>query len=732
MQSPQLVTTQLKSSNFPAKHSQARSHVQRHLGMDNSSLFPCPFSFLLQHLGIMQDPFSSSTYLISYWPDDGTRLTLPQALQAAGQEELVNSLAASSASLEMAQKLGQHPIIAVTGQLNAGKSSVVASFLSPAGQARVPRGSGSDTGTHRFVYWVPQQWLDDPDLKSLLLDLLKTAHPNGVEFLEKDPAKAADQYRSGRDDLSTLAIPLLAGDTKLDSLGFGLLDCPDIQTHDQSESSPDLTESNNDNPRLDFLTSAARVCSAFLIVWNRAAIRDRLLEIMLRSLRQRMANAPLYLLINMIRPEQGQPQRTLDDSDVQRILEQFKFTTDHVFGAFDFAIEDRPGQPGWRHFTPPAQVQRFDESPAPQFYLLSEGITTSIDLHALAASLDAAEIQQTKIADHQRELERLEQQARAAIQQWVTDAENEISTIHRGLLDTCQELMTDETTGEPLQVMSKQFADALHESLVRTAPFALRIPLKLAKPFDKAYASTRKWLNAFNLKKLTKSKLEKLEGKVKQHLKLGSLKLASSESIAKRMHTQRWCPADIPIQELEKAWHEIFAIFQQHPLTDFDTKLLDSSSRDYWDGFSLMEKFTIGGKALLGTIGGLAAVCGIATLAVDGGATLYAATSVSHAINSGIALAITAGGTTAAMVSFQDSLLKDNTLPYLSRLFAIACDCFRLPRQIRDTPPEVTFKNAKGATTTHRLSTSPELPTFPPITPLTQQRLWNYAENTEK
>ncbi len=663
-----------------------------------------------------------TTALTSVWPADGSALNFKQTIEAAGHSSLADDISATLRSLKTAEKLSKHPILAVTGQLNSGKSSVVASFLSPEGKERVPRGSSSATGTHRFVYWVPQSWLDDGNYKSLLLDLIATAHPDGVEFLDSDPEKAAEQYRSGRDNLNTLSIPLIAGDTQLDTLGAGLLDCPDIQTHDISDSEKGLTES--DNPRLDFLTAASRVCSAFLVVWSRAAIRDRLIEIMLNALRKRMASAPLYLLINMIRPEKGQPALTMNDSDVTRLLEQFNISADHVYGAFDYAIEDRGERPGWRHFTPMKLIEKFNKSEGPQFYPLTEGSKSTSDLQSLSESLDTAEIQRIKIADHQKELDAHLSDAHKLIRKWVSEEELEIIEKYDGLLTSCQGMMTDENTGEPLQIMSPEFAEALHQSILRTAPMALKLPLKLAKPFDKALNSTRKFIGSLNLKSFAKDKVEDLEGELKQHLKLGSIKLASSESLSRRMQTQRWCPADIEVADLEKAWNETFLIFQKHPIETFDSELLDASSKDYWDGFSLMQKFTIGGKALLGTLGGLAAVCGIATLAVDGGATFYAATSVSHAINSGIALAVTAGGSAAAMVSFKDTLLKDNTLPYLSRLFSIACDCFRLPRNIPSHPATVSFRNPSGEKTSHKVSSSPELPNFKSITPLTDNHLW--------
>ncbi len=666
---------------------------------------------------------------ISNWPADGTALDLPQALDAAQHGEISKDISAIQRSLETAQKLSQHPILAVTGQLNSGKSSVVASFLSPSGRARVPRGSSSSTGTHRFVYWVPQSWLDDNAFRELLLDLIATAHPNGVEFLDTDPEIAAEQYRSGRDQLETLSIPLIAGDSELDKLGTGLLDCPDIQTHDQSDDQLNLIPA--DNPRLDFLSAAARVCSAFLVVWNRAAIRDRLVEIMLSALRQRMASAPLYLLINMIRPEEGQPERTMKDADVTRLLEQFSIPKSHVYGAFDFAIEGRGDRPGWREFTPARLVRNFDQAEAPQFYPLAEGIQSRDDLLTLSRDLDAAEIQRIKISDHQTELNNLLHQASQSISKWVADSEEEISNIHEGLLATCHRMMTDERTGEPLQIMSPEFASALHESLVRTAPFGLKLPLKLANPFDKAYDSAKKFIRTLNLKSLATDKIKDLEGELKQHLKLGSIKIASSDALARRMQSQRWCPADAEIPELENAWNKVFETFQKHPIESFDKNLLDRSSQDRWDGFSMMQKFTIGGKALLGTLGGLAAVCGIATLAVDGGATFFAATSVSHAINGGIAAAIAAGGSAVAMAGFQESLLKDNTLPYLSRLFSITCDCFHIPRAIRDEPTEVHFKigDSGSSKTTYKLSPSPELPIFPAVTPLTDKRIWDKEDN---
>src|SRR5687768_12843828 len=63
------------------------------------------------------------------------------------------AIGVAAASLEI-----DCPIVAVLGELNAGKSSVVATFLGPEGRRRLPRGEEDAAGTHRFVYWVPQRW----------------------------------------------------------------------------------------------------------------------------------------------------------------------------------------------------------------------------------------------------------------------------------------------------------------------------------------------------------------------------------------------------------------------------------------------------------------------------------------------------------------------------------------------------------------------------------------------
>src|SRR5690606_53951 len=88
------------------------------------------------------------------------------------------------------------PILALTGQLNAGKSSLLASYLSPHNRQRVLRGSSNHSGTHRFVLWLPNIWRDNPELLSVLISLIAKLFGHAPEELSEDPQMAAAQYNA--------------------------------------------------------------------------------------------------------------------------------------------------------------------------------------------------------------------------------------------------------------------------------------------------------------------------------------------------------------------------------------------------------------------------------------------------------------------------------------------------------------------------------------------------------
>ena len=115
------------------------------------------------------------------------------AANAVGKE-LSESLKGLIDHLKVFEQISRCPIIAITGLLNAGKSSLLASYLSPENRNRVLRGLSNDAGTHRFVLWLPKIWWDEPELLSTLISFLTSLFGHAPEHLSNDPEVAAMQY----------------------------------------------------------------------------------------------------------------------------------------------------------------------------------------------------------------------------------------------------------------------------------------------------------------------------------------------------------------------------------------------------------------------------------------------------------------------------------------------------------------------------------------------------------
>jgi len=118
--------------------------------------------------------------LLSLLEDDDRRAALQRVFPDPGRESFVHALRrldpqaaeqllASGRRLHTAEQLVDWPTVAVAGMLNSGKTSLVATFLSPPGRARTLRGNSNDQGTHRFVLWLPKAWQSDAELWGLLI-----------------------------------------------------------------------------------------------------------------------------------------------------------------------------------------------------------------------------------------------------------------------------------------------------------------------------------------------------------------------------------------------------------------------------------------------------------------------------------------------------------------------------------------------------------------------------------
>jgi len=209
------------------------------------------------------------------------------------------------------------PILAVVGMLNAGKSSLVATFLSgkSEGDQRVLIGSGNTEGTHRFVLWLPESWRSNEVIWGYLTQRLTHVFGSAPEDLSRDAMQASRQYN----DLSVrevkdvdgklvrrhaIEIPLVATDAQLDRLGIALMDCPDVQTG--------LMTGWGGGTRLDELSMAASqerfavlerasvLCGAFVLVLPANAMHDQMVSRLLKMLEVRMPHVQRIMAVNRV------------------------------------------------------------------------------------------------------------------------------------------------------------------------------------------------------------------------------------------------------------------------------------------------------------------------------------------------------------------------------------------------------------------------------------------------
>ena len=141
-----------------------------------------------QQLAGLLEQSAGSVGLTRVYPDVATKSNIPVHLSllaglaevkvgvtsehAARGEQLHEDLTGLLHQLRVFESISRCPILAVTGLLNAGKSSLLSTYLSPENRARVLTGLNNASGTHRFVLWLPKIWWDDSELLNTLISFL--------------------------------------------------------------------------------------------------------------------------------------------------------------------------------------------------------------------------------------------------------------------------------------------------------------------------------------------------------------------------------------------------------------------------------------------------------------------------------------------------------------------------------------------------------------------------------
>jgi hypothetical protein len=444
----------------------------------------------------------------------------------------------------------------------------------------------------------------------------------------------------------------------------------------------------------------------------------------------------------MIEPEHGQPTRSRVDADVAALLGRYGIAHDAVYGAFHFRITAQGGQPGWRELTPPALAAKFDPAdPLPQFFQIAEepadnepaAIAESRFLARLPARLDFAEIQRRNLRSAWAALTQTLRERIHAVRAFASEQAQRAAELHAGLLAFCVEELTDPTTGEARQVLTPEFASAFHDSLRRTAPWWVWLAMQGARPVN--------WLGgrlATGAKRLASVAGDILRGRLaagefqrrfgeayQREFPEHPVAFADAESLGTRMKARRWVPVELSEKALAEAWAAALGHFRRYPLS-IDAAELDRLTRELWQALGFWQKLKFSVKNFLAAVGGLVAAAGAIFVVIDGGAMMLATFSLSAWIASVIPGKLLLAATVAGGATFAASLalrsIQVNTLPYLARWFAFACDVFALPRRLDGAPVRVTFGRGPAAQTSNLPDAG--VPVQAAVCPLAEVRLW--------
>jgi len=569
------------------------------------------------------------------------KLTLRELLAQAAPGELAG-IDEALARCEAASSVAHTPIVGVCGMMNSGKSTLVASFLSPTGRQRVLIGDAADEGTHRFVLWAPMSWRNEPHKETALRRLLETTFQSSWEALAEDPEAAYTQANARTHRLLRFGIPLIAFDPGLDIHQVALLDTPDIQRRHQPGSREETAR-----VREAALIRSARICSAFVVVTRFDAMEDERFARLLQRLEP--GRLPLHVVVTKVAPA----YRDLVRGDLIAELEHkgLAQSVDTIFQSPYLALPTPSGYP--------AGVQYEDTA----------GLYPS--LAALFSTLDPAQLQREFLAEKETEGLR---QIRAAWDGLAERSRQDKARFLAARADLLRFLSAHfvDGRGRLRSLYSPEVTGALLESFTRTAPWYL-------KPMMCLHRSVFDFIG--NLKEATLDKGRKLLAFLGQNpfqnpAQIDELTRISPGQLAASLLGSGWLPPDADRKALDQVWESAFTTMLRATVTDPEALQngLDEATRRLWDEAGVWRKALAAGSFLVTLAGALAAVI---VLPVDAGlSTVYSATLAE--LFSAVGLAIIAQG--AAIKTLEAWLEQLAARPQITALFAFLQDALGIPR----------------------------------------------------
>ena len=665
-----------------------------------------------QRLSILLTTRDAGTGVLRTFPRDNTPLSVLDALgleSVAGSTEqhevgklLHSKLHGLLEQLSIFEQVSHCPVVAITGLLNAGKSSLLATYLSEAGRARVLRGVGNQQGTHRFVIWMPQVWWSDPQLLSTLISFMTSVFGHPPEQLSDDIQVAQQQYNGQVFEGSLMAggepsvvanavdpitVPLMARDSGLDRLKLGLVDCPDIQTGFLDNPTSDLRGGELAASRRSQFNKIGRLCSAFVIVSKLSSLHDEGLLQLLMTLRDAMPGVPRILAINKVKARYS-PEIVY--SEARNLVDRFGIAS--VFAAYDY----RSALTNDRIPAPPAGLATSTDQPQPIFWDVSSQVDAEERSNKLLENRDylfhlSSRLEAGVLARESHRSLSLQLQAAASESlEWLASNEllrkRQLTAAWKAIADACYDFMAErnsdgQATGLRLQA-SPAIVAQLADSLQRTAPVWMRFSMTIdrtARQFQQAIS------NSASRFKILQSASNTVMQFAKSFRRGEGAQVVTPQRLAEsiRNHDFHDATSRMTEEDLVAGCESAMKRFAAEDKSLLDPKELDEWSKQIWANMPLTQKLWKGTQPLALLMGPLLAAV---LVPIDGGGTavLVFASAKELLAAAGIAalLSPTLGGHEALKIVHRETPWRQ-----LSDLFAIVCDSLSVPRPPVDQLP---------------------------------------------